>query len=77
MAGQLDVPVTPPCPNCGTIFTPGRSPAWHNTPVSIDTFDLAHGVEYRCNKCRHRWLSPHSTTYRYHLPEDLTRDEAP
>ena len=56
--------MTPPCPNCGTIFTAARSPDWRNQPVSIETFEIdnrAHdrdpfvGVEHRCNKCRHRW----------------------
>ena len=48
--------MTPPCPNCGTVY--------HLTSrATIDTFildtpaaqDGFMGVEYRCNKCRHRW----------------------
>lgn len=57
--------MTPPCPNCGTVYSlgPVDQQGWRkisiaSTVIFEDTRDGSKpfwGEEFFCNKCHHRW----------------------
>ena len=55
--------MTPPCPNCGTVYHESRSPEGRLAPSILSTplddvlpgGGTFRGVAYLCVKCRQRW----------------------
>ena len=60
--------MTPPCPNCGTIYSEGPpdDAGWRTTSIYATTIwdsgdtrrPAFFGVEYVCCKCAHTWRVP-------------------
>ena len=69
--------MTPPCPNCGTIYSEGPldEHGWRPTSIASTVIFAAAptgqqsfwGQEHYCQKCRHRWRVP----YRKGIEDDL------
>lgn len=71
--------MTPPCPNCGVIYSEGPPVnGWRSVSIASTAIFQAnpdgtafHGEEYCCQRCHHRWRVP----YRRGIEDDLANEE--
>lgn len=72
--------MTPPCPNCGCIYSegPADNAGWRSVSIasssifqSLPDGTIFHGEEYYCQRCNHRWRVP----YRRGIEDDLRTEE--